>query len=242
MHKFLSVMPGVLALAACGQLAEVGKRPEFTPNTGTYEHRAMSVAPLPPTLDDQRPSDLASLWSADERSLLGDQRASERGDILTVLIEIDDKAEITNSTERSREAGEKFGMPQFFGLPQNIAKNLPEGASIDPAVKLSSSSSTEGDGAVKRREKLTLRVAATVVEIMQNGVLRIEGSQEVRVNNEIRELLVSGYVRPEDITRQNVITYDKIASARISYGGRGQISDYQKPRYGQQIVDVILPF
>jgi flagellar L-ring protein FlgH len=73
-------------------------------------------------------------------------------------------------------------------------------------------------------------------------VLRIQGSQEVRVNFEIRELLVSGFVRPEDISRQNEITYDKIASARISYGGRGQISDVQQPRYGQQVIDRVLPF
>ena len=95
---------------------------------------------------------------------------------------------------------------------------------------------------MQRREKLTLRIAATVVEVLQNGVLRVQGSQEVRVNFELRELLVSGYVRPEDITRQNEITYDKIASARISYGGRGQITDVQQPRYGQQIADIILPF
>lgn len=95
---------------------------------------------------------------------------------------------------------------------------------------------------MQRREKLTLRVAATVVEVLQNGVLKVQGSQEVRVNFELRELLVTGYVRPEDITRQNEITYDKIASARISYGGRGQITDVQQPRYGQQIADIFLPF
>ena len=95
---------------------------------------------------------------------------------------------------------------------------------------------------MQRREKLTLRVAATVVEVLQNGVLKIQGSQEVRVNFELRELLVTGYVRPEDITRQNEITYDKIAAARISYGGRGQITDVQQPRYGQQVADIVLPF
>ena len=110
------------------------------------------------------------------------------------------------------------------------------------AVSTTSKSGSSGDGSVSRNEKLTLRVAATVVEKLPNGVLRIEGSQEVRVNFEIRELLVSGYVRPADISRKNEITYDKIASARISYGGRGQITDVQQPRYGQQIADIILPF
>ena len=100
----------------------------------------------------------------------------------------------------------------------------------------------EGDGSVRRKEKLTLRIAATVTDVMPGGVIRIEGSQEVRVNYELRELLVTGYVRPEDISRNNEITYDKIAQARISYGGRGQISDYQQPRWGQQVADRILPF
>lgn len=231
-----------LALTGCARVADVGKRPEFTSSSGTYEHRAMSVIPLPQDLDADRPSDTASLWSKDRQSLLGDRRASKRGDILTVVIEIDDKAEISNSTERTRSSGEQMNVPDLFGLPQRINEKLPVGASMDPAVKLSSSSSSEGDGSVQRREKLTLRVAATVVELLQNGVLKIQGSQEVRVNFEIRELLVTGYVRPEDITRLNEITYDKIASARISYGGRGQITDVQQPRYGQQVADIVLPF
>ena len=102
--------------------------------------------------------------------------------------------------------------------------------------------SSESAGSVSRQEKLTLRVAATVVEELPNGVLRIEGQQEVRVNFELRELIVTGYVRPVDISRQNEVTYDKIAGARISYGGRGQITDAQQPRYGQQVVDALLPF
>ena len=95
---------------------------------------------------------------------------------------------------------------------------------------------------MRRNERLELRIAATVTSVLPNGVLAIEGTQEVRVNFELRELLVSGYVRREDITRQNEITYDKIASARVSYGGRGQITDVQQPRYGQQVADIILPF
>jgi flagellar L-ring protein FlgH len=109
-------------------------------------------------------------------------------------------------------------------------------------VSADSSSSSSGNGQVSRNERLTLRIAATVVEVLNNGVLRVQGSQEVRVNFEIRELLVSGFVRPGDISRDNEITYDKIASARISYGGRGQISDVQQPRYGQQALDRLLPF
>jgi flagellar L-ring protein precursor FlgH len=165
-----------------------------------------------------------------------------RGDILTVVIEFDEEAEISNGTSRSRSSAESMGVPQLFGVPQRIDENLPEGASMATAVDLTGASSSKGNGSVKRNEKLEMRVAATVVDVLPNGVLAISGKQEVRVNFELRELLVSGYVRPQDISRQNQITYDKIAAARISYGGRGQITDVQQPRYGQQVLDAILPF
>lgn len=227
---------------ACGRLAEVGRAPEFSPLEGTYQHHAMYSNPMPLNAEPDGPSDAASLWTASRSSLLGDRRAGRRGDIFTVVIEIDDRAEISNSTDRQRTGDQTMGVPDLFGLPQRIDEVLPEGASMANAVGTSSSTTFAGQGSVKRKEKLTLRVAATVVEELPNGVLRIEGQQEVRVNFELRELIVTGYVRPADISRQNEITYDKIAGARISYGGRGQISDAQQPRYGQQITDILLPF
>ncbi len=133
-------------------------------------------------------------------------------------------------------------MPQLIGLPQRLDERLPEGASSSELVSINSGSNSTGDGSVRRNEKLTLRVAATIIDVLPNGVLSIAGSQELRVNFEMRELLVSGYVRPEDISRKNEITYDKIASARVSYGGRGQITDVQQPRIGQQVLDAVLPF
>ncbi|MEX5727912.1 flagellar L-ring protein precursor FlgH [Rhodovulum iodosum] len=231
-----------LAAAGCARLENVGKAPGFTPIEGTTPYYAMTSVPLPADRAAARPGDSASLWRGDRKSLLGDRRAGRHGDILTVVIEIDDKAEISNSTARSRSGSESMGVDGLFGLPQRIDRHLPDGASMAEAVATNSSSSSGGDGSVRRKEKLTLRVAATITEVLRNGILRIEGSQEVRVNFEMRELLVSGYVRPEDISRQNEVTYDKIASARISYGGRGQISDVQQPRYGQQVADIILPF
>jgi flagellar L-ring protein precursor FlgH len=203
---------------------------------------AMLQPALPITLETPRPMDASSLWSGHRGSLLGDRRAMQKGDILTVVIEIDERAEISNSSARSRSGSESVSIPNLLGIPQRIDDQLPDGASMSAAVGLTSDSKSNGAGSVKRNEKLTLRVAATVVDVMPNGVLSITGSQEVRVNFEIRELLVSGFVRPADISRQNEITYDKIASARISYGGRGQISDMQQPRIGQQVLDVIMPF
>jgi flagellar L-ring protein precursor FlgH len=233
----------VLILASgCARLDEVGRAPDFTPERQGSEYNAMMTQPFPVSLTPEGPTDNASLWSGSRGSLLGDRRAMQQGDILTVVIEIDERAEISNSSSRSRNGSESLSLPQLFGLPQRIDAELPDGASLANAVSANSSSSSGGDGSVRRNEKLTLRVAATVTQVLPNGVLRLEGRQEVRVNFEIRELLVSGYVRPADVSRQNEITYDKIASARISYGGRGQISDMQQPRYGQQIADIILPF
>ena len=240
--KIFPVALGLIVLTACGRMDHLGKPPSLTPNTESPEHVAMLWPGLPLHAQSKRTVDQASLWSGGQHSLLGDQRAMKKGDILTVVIELDEKAEISNDTSRSRVGSENLAVPGLFGLPQRAEERLPEGASFEEAVSIDSASSSKGKGSVKRKEKLTLRVAATVIDVLPNGVLSISGSQELRVNFELRELLVSGYVRPEDISRRNEITYDKIASARVSYGGRGQITDVQQPRYGQQILDTLLPF
>ncbi|WP_223428006.1 flagellar basal body L-ring protein FlgH [Tateyamaria pelophila] len=243
-RRFRAVSGVVLCvgLAACGRGDHLGKAPSFSDPVETREHSAMIASSLPLIFEEQTDLDQASLWSGQRGSLWGDMRAKQRGDIMTVVIEIDEEAEISNETDRSRSGSEALGAAQLAGLPQRLDRRLPDGASSADLVAINSNSSSSGDGSVKRNEKLTLRVAATVVDVLPNGVLSISGTQELRVNFELRELLVSGYVRPEDISRQNEITYDKIASARVSYGGRGQITDVQQPRYGQQVLDVILPF
>ena len=241
-RRSLPLLLCLVAATACGRLSEVGRVPEFQSPVNGNEVFAMNVAEVPVDASVAARQAPASLWRAGQQSLLGDRRASRRGDILTVVIEIDDSASISNATERGRSGSENLSLPQFLGLPQRLDERLPDGASMADAVSTDSSSQSAGSGSVRRNEELTLRIAATVTEVMGNGTLRIEGTQEVRVNFEIRELLVTGYVRPDDISRQNEITYDRIAGARISYGGRGQISDMQQPRYGQQIADIILPF
>jgi flagellar L-ring protein precursor FlgH len=236
-----------LALAAllpagCGRLDHLGRPPSFSELDETTQHLALYSNPMPLVADAAAPSDAASLWTSSRSSLLGDRRAGSRGDILTVVIEIDDSAQISNATDRSRDGAVGMQMPELFGIPQRLDRRLPEGATMADAVDISGASTFEGQGSVSRQERLALRVAATVVEELPNGVLRIEGSQEVRVNNELRELLVSGFVRPADISRQNEITYDRIAGARIAYGGRGQITAMQEPGWGQQVVDAVVPW
>lgn len=231
-----------LALTACARVDHLGRPPELTSPRETEEFMAMVNPPLDLPIGSGRPEAAASLWSGSTSSLINDRRAAIRGDILTVVIEIDDRAEISNSSGRSRSSRESASIPQMMGIPQRLADKLPEGASFDELADASASSSYRGNGNISRRDKLTLRVAATVIDRLPNGSLHISGTQEVRVNHELRELTVSGFVRPGDIDRNNEIAYDRIAGARISYGGRGQISDVQQPRYGQQIADILLPY
>lgn len=244
MRKLLVFSLAILILTTgCSRLKAVGAPPEFTPPQASPEATAMRTFGIQNEFDATPVrNNTPSLWTGERGSLLGDSRAVQRGDILTVVIEIDDSASISNSTDRSRSGSESLSVPNLFGIPQRVDQELPAGATLSAAVDLNSSSSFGGDGSVQRNEQLELRIAATVVDVMPNGVLVIQGTQEVRVNFEMRELLVSGFVRPADISRQNEITYDKLASARISYGGRGQISDVQQPRIGQQVADIVLPF
>lgn len=231
-----------LSLSACGRVSQIGQAPDMTEPESSVEFQAMTSQGYGSQELPDRPDSAASLWTSAQNSLVADRRASTRGDILTVVIEIDDRAEIQNSSGRSRSSADKVSIPSMMGLPQRIDEVLPEGASMDELAEAKASSSFKGSGNISRRDKLTLRVAATVVDRLPNGVLRIQGTQEVRVNYEVRELTVSGFVRPSDIGRRNEISYDRIAGARISYGGRGQISDVQQPRYGQQIADIVLPY
>lgn len=179
-----------------------------------------------------------SLWRTGARGFFKDQRAARIGDILTVRVQIDDKAELSNETTRSRANSEKMGVPKLFGLETKLPAVTDPSALVDAG----STASSSGSGSVDREEELETNVAAVVTQVLPNGNMVIEGRQEVRVNFEVRELIVAGIVRPEDIQSDNIIDSKKIAEARIAYGGRGQISDVQQPRYGQQVMDIVLPF
>ncbi|MFK7945381.1 MAG: flagellar basal body L-ring protein FlgH [Paracoccaceae bacterium] len=237
----------MITLAACnGQLDTIGRPPPMTapgaqvPVIEPPSPQRVSLAPpSPPPSTTHR---TGSLWQSGPKSLFGDRRARQVGDILTVTIEIEDEAEISNTTTRSRSGSDDVTVEAAFGLPQIADVILPGAASLNPGVSASGSSSSNGSGQISREETITLRLAATVLNVLPNGHMVIRGSQEVRVNSELRDLQIAGIVRPEDISRQNLITYDKIADARIAYGGRGQLTNVQQPRYGQQVVDIISPF
>jgi flagellar L-ring protein precursor FlgH len=180
-----------------------------------------------------------SLWRTGARAFFKDQRAHQIGDILTIIVNINDQANWQNETQRSRKNNEDSGIDNFFGKPKVPIMNTPVPTRIFTA---DSNSSSDGKGSIARQEAVTTNVAAVVTQVLPNGNLVIEGKQEVRVNFEIRELVIAGIVRPEDIQSDNTIDSSKIAEARIAYGGRGQITDVQQPRYGQQVLDVLLPF
>ena len=181
-----------------------------------------------------------SLWRSGSRAFFKDQRAHQVGDILTVKVRIADKAEIDNETKRSRKSEEDANVTDILGLSKlPIFKKVPVPGKV---IGTDSTAVTEGKGSVNRSEDLRTNVAAVVTQVLPNGNLVIEGRQEIRVNYELRELIVGGIVRPEDIESDNTLESTKIAQARIAYGGRGQITDVQQPRYGQQVLDIVLPW
>lgn len=244
-----SVIALSIIMTGCAGMAErlnnVGKDPELTKINNPKldpDYREVSI-PLPDQhLELQQKN---SLWSSktDRRSFFKDNRAADVGDILTVVIEIEDEATLENSTERSRSSAEDMDIPGLAGFEQYaVGKLLPDGATPTDLINLGSTTNNTGEGKIEREEEIDLKVAAMVTQKLPNGNMVIHGRQEVRVNQEVRDLEIAGIIRPSDVTTDNTISYEKIAEARISYGGRGVVSDVQKPRYGNEVLDIILPF
>jgi flagellar L-ring protein precursor FlgH len=242
MRNLIIYLCAALAISGCSRLERVGQAPGFSPlEAGAHDEgviRRVSV-PMPP----QKPREhkFSSLWTPGEKDFFVDVRAKSIGDIVTVLINIDDKAKMNNTSERSRQSSEDASIGSFFGL-EGIAKEKIKELELDPAVKAGSKSLSKGSGDINRNEQIELKIAAVVTDILPNGNLAIAGRQEVLVNYEMRDLRVVGIIRPIDINAQNEIEYKDIAEARIAYGGRGVISDVQQPRYGQQVYDILMPW
>jgi flagellar L-ring protein precursor FlgH len=234
-----------IALSGCGnleRLSEVGRGPSMAPIADPTRDPNWRPVSMPMPGMQPPPVEANSLWRAGSRTFLRDQRAAQVGDLVTVLVSIEDKAQLQNSTERDRNGTDSLGIPSLLGLPSSFARILPNG--IDPSrlVETNGASTSTGSGSIQRNETVTLRVAATVAQVLPNGNLAVTGRQQVRVNHELRDLQVAGIIRPQDIASDNTVRHDRLAEARISYGGRGTVSDVQQPRYGQQVLDAILPF
>jgi flagellar L-ring protein FlgH len=250
--RILVLLPALAALGACSnidRLKSIGEAPKLSAienPTATAGYKPVQM-PMPAAQPVSYHGN--SLWRPGARAFFKDQRAQQIGDIMTVKVQITDRANIDNTTTRSRKAGESGATGGQVGgsitgaVGAIMGKLLPENRQqADALLTVTSDSTSQGAGSVKRQEQLTTNVAVVVTQVLPNGNLVIEGKQEVRVNFEVRELIVAGIVRPEDIEADNTIASTKIAQARIAYGGRGQITDMQQPRYGQQVMDVLLPF
>ena len=239
----LAALFAVLALAggcsAVDRLSQIGEQPKLSAIENPTAQPGYKPVQMPMPKPEVASYNANSLWRNGSRAFFRDQRAARVGDLLTVTVNITDKANLSNETQRSRTGTENSNINDFIG-----AKTITQPLKVLPGNLLAttSASSADGKGSVNRQESLTTNVAAVVTQVLANGNLVVEGKQEIRVNFEIRELIVAGVVRPEDIQSDNTIDSSKIAQARIAYGGRGQIMDVQQPRYGQQVVDVLLPF
>ena len=232
-------------LTACNALdrvSEIGRPPKMAPIEDPTRQPGYMPVRMPMPVAHPGEKQANSLWQTGSRAFFRDQRATRVGDILTVVIAINDKAQLQNETKRSRTNGESSTLDGFLGYEQQLKKWLPDAVGTNDLVKLNSAGTSEGKGSVGRQEQVNLRVAATITQLLPNGNLVLSGKQQMVVNFDMRELQISGVVRPEDISSENTVNYDQIAEARITYGGRGQVMDVQQPRYGQQLYDVIFPF
>lgn len=236
----------ILSLTACSstmeRLERVGQDPKMSAIENPIEKSNYQPITMPMPAQRIETKQANSLWTSGRKSFFKDQRASQVGDILTVLVEIQDNAKIENKTEKTKDATEEMGMPNLFGLETQLTKVLPEGTVAANLIDTNSATSNKGQGKIDRKEDISLKIAAVVTQILPNGNMVIQGKQQVRVSNERRDLEVAGIIRPEDITTNNSISYDKIAEARIAYGGDGMITDANRPRYGNEVMDIILPF
>jgi flagellar L-ring protein precursor FlgH len=226
--------------SAVDRLSQIGEQPKLTSVDNPTTQPGYKPVQMPMPKPEAVSYNANSLWRNGSRAFFKDQRAARIGDLLTVTVNITDQANFANETQRSRTNKEDSGVTAFLGSSLLTGK----AAQVLPGRLLTADGTTtsDGKGSIVRQETLQTNVAAVVTQVLPNGNLVVEGKQEIRVNFEIRELIVAGIVRPEDIQSDNTIDSSKIAQARISYGGRGQITDVQQPPYGQQVFDVLLPF
>lgn len=236
-----------VSLSACSTAVEALRGPQLAPIG--YPSALVPVSQpvlVPVDPGPSRPSALAaganSLWRAGARTFFGDQRAKTVGDILTVQIDIDDSAQVQTTTSRTRSNEANAGVGNLFGLESSLGRVLPSAYDPTKAIGLTGDYKSDGTGSINRSEKVSLTIAAVVTGLLPNGNLIIQGRQEVRTNREIRELTVAGIVRPEDVTAANTIKHTQIAEARISYGGRGDVSRTQAPPAAQALVEKFSPF
>lgn len=243
--KIILGVSASLLLSACGaaeRISSIGAAPEMTKINNPVTQEGYKPVSLPMPMPKQSITQNNSLWASDRQTFFKDLRAKDVGDLITVSIKIKDKAKLDNETERKRTSSETANLTKALGYEGSLNRVLPE--AIDPTSLIDGGADSDhkGTGSIDRKEQIEVQLAALITQILPNGNMVISGRQEVRVNFEKRILQIDGVIRPQDISVDNSISYEKIAEARITYGGEGQLTDVQQPRYGQQLYDVIFPF
>ena len=238
MKNLLSASLFGLGVASCaGSPGSYATAPPM-PVLPTVQQATIAPAPGYVAPGPQNPS----LWATTPTSLLSFGRAKDVGDLLTVIVEMDDQASLQNSLTRSRNSSENLELQALFGLPEWAATVLPGGATLSPAVDIDRASDLQGSGSVNRAERVAFRLASRVVGVEPNGNLVIQGYQQTRISNEVRYLTVSGVIRVQDITRTNTIDYDKIADAQISYISSGLATGPTDRKLIPRVLDTVVPF
>jgi flagellar L-ring protein precursor FlgH len=244
-RAMLILAASALSLGACSAITNDVKETLGTPKQAPMNYPSALMPTdqklLNPPDSDTTPASPNSLWRTGARTFFHDQRARRVGDILTVNVAIADNATVSNETNRNRTSSATAGVPHLFGLESSLGK-IPGSSSGANLVGLSGADSSDGKGSITRQEVINLTIAAVVTGVLPNGNLIIQGRQEVTTNNEMRELTVSGIVRPEDISNTNTINHTQIAEARIVYGGKGDVSRIQKAPAAQALVEKYSPF
>jgi flagellar L-ring protein FlgH len=232
---------GVSLLAGCGslsRLADVGRDPQMTPTEDPTKDPKWRPLTMPAPAALPAPQEANSLWRPGSRAFFKDQRAAQVGDIITVVVSMNDSANLTNNSTASRTSSETAGLPNLFGLESIV----PKAVNMSSLVSSNSNNSNVASGQVQRNEAVTLRLAGVITQVLPNSNLVVAARQEFMVNGELRELHVTGVIRPQDIASDNTVPHDRMAEARISYGGKGQLTELQRARWGQQMMDILMPF
>jgi flagellar L-ring protein precursor FlgH len=234
--------PALLMLAGCNglqQLSEVGRPPALSPTQNPTQMPGWQPVTMPMPAPQAVPVGGDSLWRPGARAFFKDQRAARVGDLVTILVSMADSATVQNSTSTSRSSTEAAGMPNLLGL-ESVLSHTP----LNPSslLNVSSSNGNTGTGQIKRAETVTVSLAGVVTQLLPNGNLVVVAHQQFLVDSELRDLKVSGVIRPEDIASDNTVQSNRMAEARIAYDGRGDLTNVQSPRWGQQVMDAVLPF
>ena len=235
--KLSALLLAGAALSACSavdRLENIGEAPKLSAVGNPAGQKIVAEIPRPQPITH----DNNSLWQPGSQSFFHDPRAMHVGDVITVNVSVADTAKMQNTTSRSRTNSDNANLINFFGLEKVVTP------AFDPTsvVKMGSDNSNVGAGSIQRAESINMTLAALVAQVLPNGNLVIDGHQQVRVNNEMRDMRLSGIVRREDITQDNTVNLSQIAEARVIYGGQGTMSDVQQPRYGSQLFDIIMPW